>query len=132
MIEVVRCKLVELLGVVGSKGKSSMVVDVKFDIITNLESRWRLLRKWLKIGEIEVCWSCQNRSTIFGPELALPIRKKSKHDLEKLEYNFAQKNKNKKYFYGPDLVPIYEGCFYYKYRHCIGVNLKIEGAETRV
>jgi len=65
------------------------------------------------------------RSTIFGPELALPIRKKSEHD-------FTQKNKNKTYFYGPDLVPIYEGCFYYKYRHCISVNLEIEGAETRV
>jgi len=29
MVEDVRCKLVELLGVVGSKGKSRMVVDVK-------------------------------------------------------------------------------------------------------
>jgi len=29
MVEDVRCKLVELHGVVGSKGKSSMVVDVK-------------------------------------------------------------------------------------------------------
>ena len=29
MVEEVRCKLVELLGVVRSKGKSSMVVDVK-------------------------------------------------------------------------------------------------------
>jgi len=29
MVEEVRCKLVELLGVVGSKGKSSTVVDVK-------------------------------------------------------------------------------------------------------
>jgi hypothetical protein len=29
MVAEVRCKLVELLGVVGSKGKSSMVVDVK-------------------------------------------------------------------------------------------------------
>jgi hypothetical protein len=29
MVEEVRCKLVELLGVVGSKGKSSMVVVVK-------------------------------------------------------------------------------------------------------
>jgi len=29
MVEDVRCKLVELLGVVGSKGKSSKVVDVK-------------------------------------------------------------------------------------------------------
>jgi len=29
MVEEVRCKLVELLGVVGSKGKRSMVVDVK-------------------------------------------------------------------------------------------------------
>ena len=26
---------------------------------------WFLLWKWLKIGEIEVCWSCQNRSTIW-------------------------------------------------------------------
>jgi hypothetical protein len=29
MVEKVRCKLLELHGVVGSKGKSSMVVDVK-------------------------------------------------------------------------------------------------------
>ena len=29
MVEEVRCKLVELHGVVGSKGKSSMVVNVK-------------------------------------------------------------------------------------------------------
>ena len=29
MVEEVKCKLVELLGAVGSKGKSSMVVDVK-------------------------------------------------------------------------------------------------------
>jgi len=25
----------------------------------------KMLWKWLKIGEIEVCWSCQNRSTIW-------------------------------------------------------------------
>jgi len=74
----------------------------------------------------------KNRSTIFGPELALPIRKKSEHDLAKSEYDFAQKNKNKTYFDGHDLVPIYEGCICYKYRHCICVNLEIEGAETRV
>ena len=29
MVEEVRCKLVELHGVMGSKGRSSMVVDVK-------------------------------------------------------------------------------------------------------
>ena len=52
--------------------------------------------------------------------------------MAKSEHDFAQKNKNKMYFYGFDLVPIYEGCFYYKYRHCINVNLDIEGAETRV
>ena len=61
--------------------------------------------------------------------MALPIRKKLEHDLEESEHNFAQKNKNKTYFYGPDLVPIYEGCFYNKYRHCISVNLEIEGPK---
>ena len=35
-------------------------------------------------------------------------------------------------FFGPDLVQFYGGFFYYKYRHCISVNLEIEGAETRV
>jgi hypothetical protein len=74
----------------------------------------------------------KNRSTIFGAELALSIRKKSEHDLAKSEHDFAQKNKNKMYFYGPDLVPIYKGYFYYKYRLCIRVNLEIERAETRV
>jgi len=74
----------------------------------------------------------KNQSTICGPELALPIHKKSEHYLVKSEHDFAQKNKYKTYFYGHDLVPIYEGCFYYKYRHCISVNLEIEGAETRV
>jgi len=74
----------------------------------------------------------KNRSTIFGLELALSIRKKSEHDLAKSKHDFVQKNKNKTYFYGPDLIPIYEGCFYYKYRHCISVNLEIEEAETRV
>jgi len=74
----------------------------------------------------------KNRSTIFGPELALPIRIKLEHDLAKSEYDFAQNHKNKTYFYGSDLVPIYEGCFFYKYRLCIRVNLEIEGAETRV
>ena len=44
---------------------------------------------------------------------------------------FAQKHKNKTYFYRPDFVPIYEGCFYYKYRPCIRVNLEIEGAENK-
>jgi len=34
--------------------------------------------------------------------------------------------------FGHDFVPIYEGYFYYKYRHCISVNLEIERAETRV
>jgi len=29
MVEEIRCKLVELLSLVGSKGKSNMVVDVK-------------------------------------------------------------------------------------------------------
>jgi len=32
----------------------------------------------------------------------------------------------------PDLLQFYEGYFYYKYRLCIGANLEIEGAETRV
>ena len=63
--------------------------------------------------------------------MALPIRKKSEHDLAKSKHDFAQKNKNKTYFYGSDLVPIYEGCFYYKYRLCIRVNLEIEGAENK-
>jgi hypothetical protein len=35
-------------------------------------------------------------------------------------------------FFGPDLVQFYGSYFYYKYRHCISVNLEIEGAETRV
>jgi len=75
----------------------------------------------LKLSKLE--HDLKNRSTIFGPELALPIRKKLEHDLAKSMHDFAQKNKNKTYFYGLDLVPIYEGCFYYKYRHCISVNL---------
>ena len=33
-----------------------------------------------------------------------------------------------KRIFGLDFVPIYEGYFYYKYRHCINVNLEIEGA----
>jgi len=37
----------------------------------------------------------KNRSTIFRAELALPIRKKSKYDLAKSEYDFTQKHKNK-------------------------------------
>jgi len=37
-----------------------------------------------------------------------------------------------KHIFGPDLLQFYEGYFYYKYRHCISVNLEIEGAETRV
>jgi len=37
-----------------------------------------------------------------------------------------------KRIFGPDFVPIYEGYFYYKYGHCISVNLEIEGVETRV
>ena len=41
------------------------------------------------------------------PELTLSIRKKLEHGLAKSEHNFAQKHKNKTYFYGPDLVPIY-------------------------
>ena len=55
----------------------------------------------------------KNWSTIFGPELALSIRKKSEHDLAKSEHDFAQKNKNKTYFCEPDLIPINEGYFYY-------------------
>jgi len=47
----------------------------------------------------------RNRSTILRPELTLSIRKKSEHDLTKLEHDFAQKHKNKTYFYGPDFVP---------------------------
>ncbi len=35
-------------------------------------------------------------------------------------------------FFWPDLVQFYGSFFYYKYRHCISVNLEIEGAETRV
>jgi hypothetical protein len=35
-------------------------------------------------------------------------------------------------FFGPDLLQFYGSFFYYKYRHCISVNLEIEGAETRV
>jgi hypothetical protein len=37
-----------------------------------------------------------------------------------------------KRIFGPDLVQFYGSFFYYKYRHCISVNLEIEGAETRV
>jgi len=44
-------------------------------------------------------------------ELTLSIRKKSKQDLAKSEHDFAQKHKNKTYFYGPDSVAIYEGYF---------------------
>jgi len=54
----------------------------------------------------------RNRSTILRQELILSFRKNSEHD-------FAQKHKNKTYFYGSDFVPIYEGCFYYKYKPCI-------------
>jgi len=77
----------------------------------------------LKLSKSE--YNLRNRSMIFGVELTLSIRKKSEHD-------FAQKHKNKTYFYGHDFVPIYERCFYYKYKPCIRVNLEIEGAETRV
>jgi len=42
----------------------------------------------------------KNQSTIFGPELALHIRKKSEHDLVKSEHDFAQKNKKKHIFMG--------------------------------
>jgi len=34
--------------------------------------------------------------------------------------------------YNRNIVPIYEGYFYYKYRLCIRVNLGDKGAETRV
>jgi len=44
---------------------------------------------------------------------------------------FAQWEKMKGIF-GLDLLQFYGGYFYYKYRHCISVNLEIEGTETRV
>jgi len=37
-----------------------------------------------------------------------------------------------KRIFGLDLFQFYGRYFYYKYRHCIRVNLEIEGAETRV
>ena len=64
--------------------------------------------------------------------MALLIRKKSEHDLAKLEYDFALIQEKHKRIFELDFVPIFEGFFYYKYRPCIRVNLEIEGAETRV
>ena len=47
----------------------------------------------------------------FWSRMAFSIRKKLEHDLAKSEHDFAQKHKNKTYFYGLDFVPIYEDAF---------------------
>jgi len=74
----------------------------------------------LKLGKLSKSeHNLRNQSTILRPELTFTIHKKSEHDLEKSEHDFTQKHKNKTYFYGPDFVQIYEGCFYYKCKPCI-------------
>jgi hypothetical protein len=86
-----------------------------------------------------VCWKTQNRRPICGvrgPILTafgrLPVLEKSAPDLVKSGPDFACSIFQKRIFMGPDLFQFYGSYFYYKYRHCIGVNLEIEGAETRV
>ena len=98
-----------------------------------------LLWKWLKIGEIEVCWICQNRGpngAVRGPNLSvvfcLLVRQKSVAEWRNSRPEFSSKKYNRNVFLGWDFVPIYEGYFYYKYRLCIEVNLEIEGVETMV
>jgi len=60
----------------------------------------------------------------FGAELTLSFVKNRS--------TISRRVRKIKRIFGPDFVPIYEGYFYYKYRHCISVNLEIEGVETRV
>jgi len=103
-------------------GESNKVIDGSIGIITNLESGWRNVENDSKLNFGKLSKSendLRNRSTILRPELTFSIRKKLEHDLAKSEHNFAQNHKNKMYFYGLDFVPIYEGCFYYKYKPCI-------------
>jgi len=66
----------------------------------------------------------RNRSTISGAELTLSFVKNRS--------TISRRVRKIKRIFGPDFVPIYEGYFYYQYRHYISVNLEIEGAETRV
>ena len=52
--------------------------------------------------------------------------------MEEFGGRFCTGGIKQKCIFGPDLFQFYEGYFYYKYRHCISVNLEIEGDETRV
>ena len=61
----------------------------------------------------------------------LSVREKSVADLEN-RWPISRAVIFQKRIFGPDLLQFYGSFFYYKYRHCISVNLEIEGAETRV
>lgn len=75
--------------------------------------------------------SCQNRSTIFKAKLTLLIRKKSKHDLAKSEYDFVQKHKNKTYFKGLILFQSMWDAFTINIELVSDVNLEIEETENK-
>jgi len=57
-----------------------------------------------------------------GAELALSFVKNYSTIWQNRSTILRRVGKIKRIF-GPDFVPIYKGYFYYKYRHCISVNL---------
>ena len=57
---------------------------------------------------------------------------KHRSTMRKIVVRFYADVEKQNRIFGPDLLQFYEGYFYYKYRLCIGANLEIEGAETRV
>jgi len=122
------CKLVELLG--GNKGKSSMVVDgLTSSLIWSqggdcCESDSKLEKlKFAEAVKIGARFG-EIRARFSGSELALSFVKNRSTILRRF--------RKIKRIFGLDLLQFYEGYFYYNYRHCLNVNLEIEGAETRV
>jgi len=75
-------------------------------------------------------WCCP------GPELTLVFSvwhaRKIGARMEEFRARIVASAYFRNVFFGPDLFKFCGRYFYYKYRLCIRVNLKIEGAETRV
>ena len=84
-----------------------------------------------KLEKLKFAEAIKIGARFSGAELALSFVKNRSTIWQNQSTILRRVSKIKRIF-GPDFVPIYEGYFYYKYSHCISVNLEIEGAETRV
>jgi hypothetical protein len=84
----------------------------------------KVTQNWSLEAKIHVCWNGKKMAPDLhssGPDF---LRLLEAYCSGKIGARFCMQYFSETYFHGPDLFQFYGSYFYYKYRHCINVDLR--------